>query len=633
MCGLAGIVELSGRPLEPEVLQRMTASLAHRGPDGGAIVTGQGFGMGHRRLAVIDLSAASAQPMRSADGRFTLAYNGELYNFRELRAELEAKGVRFTSCGDAEVVLQALITWGAEAISRFNGMFALALWDQARRRLLLARDRYGIKPLYYAHDAHDFIFASEIKALLVHSRRLRQIDKAALVEYLNFQNFFTDRTLYAGVAILPPGHILEIGPEHPQPHLSRYWDYDFREIADERSMDEVVEEFDALFRQAVHRQMVSDVPIGTFLSGGVDTGMIAANAARQRPGMCSFTIGFDLHSASGLELAFDERAPAEHMSYLFGTEHYEMVLKAGDMERAMPRLMRHIEEPRVGQCYPNYYAAQLASKFGKVVLSGVGGDELFGGYPWRYFRSMHSESFDAFANDYFAYWQRIVPADRLERLCAPMGGAQVHASAQDIFRGVFRQPPGTVRGPADYINLCLYFEAKTFLHGLLVIEDKLSMAHGLETRVPFLDNDLVDFAMRLPVRFKLGRLAELIRLDENDPGPKGQRYFDRTNDGKLLVRKASLRYIPQVIAEAHKQGFSGPDASWFRGESINFVRRRFLDGSAAIYEFLDRKTAEDLLADHLEGRENRRLFVWSLLCLEEWCQQVLHMSDTDGLRT
>ncbi len=350
----------------------------------------------------------------------------------------------------------------------------------------------------------------------------------------------------------------------------------------------------------------------------MDTGAITAIAARHLKDICSFTVGFDLTSASGLELAFDERKPAERMSYLFRTEHYEMVLKAGDMQRAMADLVWHIEEPRVGQSYPNFYATKLASRFGKVVLSGAGGDELFAGYPWRYWRAPAGGSFEQYVDDYYRFWQRLLPDDNYERVLAPIWQQVRHVDRRAIFRSVFAETPQRLDGPEDYVNHSLYFEAKTFLHGVLTIEDKLSMSHGLETRVPFLDNDLVDLACRIPVRHKLGGLDNLVRLDENDAGPKQARYYAKTRDGKLIMRKLMKRYVPDNIADGIKQGFSGPDASWFRGESIDYVRGRLLSSQARIYDYLDRHFVETLLHEHLHGKANRRLLVWSLLYLEEF---------------
>jgi asparagine synthase (glutamine-hydrolysing) len=322
-------------------------------------------------------------------------------------------------------------------------------------------------------------------------------------------------------------------------------------------------------------------------------------------------------------LSFDERAAAEHMSYLFKTEHYEMVLKAGDMERVLPRLTWHLEEPRVGQCYPNFYAAQLASKFVKVVLSGAGGDELFAGYPWRYYRAVVNDDFEHYVDKYYRYWHRLLPNAVLPKVFAPIWQDVKHVWTRDIFRDVFHEHAKKLGRPEDYINHSLYFEAKTFLHGLLVVEDKVSMAHSLETRVPFLDNDLVDFAIQVPAHLKLGNLTEVVRLNENEIGEKMRRYLDRNRDGKLILRKVMERYIPAAITSKEKQGFSAPDASWFKGESIEYVKRRLLQGRPRIYEVLAPGPIKGLIEEHLSGKTNRRLLIWSLLNIENWFDSYL----------
>ena len=368
----------------------------------------------------------------------------------------------------------------------------------------------------------------------------------------------------------------------------------------------------------MNRQLVADVELGSYLSGGMDSGAITAEAARAYPNLKTFTCGFDMSSASGIELSFDERVKAEAMSARFKTEHYEMVLKAGDMERVLPNLAWHLEEPRVGQSYPNYYAAKLASKFVKVVMSGAGGDELFGGYPWRYYRAAVSNNFEHYVDQYYVFWQRLVDNRHIKQLFAPIWEDVKHVWTRDIFRDVFSNHQNQLDRPEDYINHSLYFEAKTFLHGLLVVEDKLSMAHSLETRVPFLDNDLVEFAMRCPVSLKLNNLQEVVRINENEPGDKQSKYFLKTSDGKQILRNAMRRYIPLDIIEGVKQGFSAPDASWFKGESIDYVRKQLLSGSPKIYSLLDRGATEALVNEHLSGQQNRRLFIWSLLSVENW---------------
>jgi len=619
MCGIAGYLQFNGDAVSPVVLRRMGEAIAHRGPDGEGVFSDGPCGLVHRRLAIIDLSPAGHQPMATEDGRYVISYNGEVFNFQELRIELEALGWHFRSRTDSEVVLKAVAQWGTDALSRFNGQFAFAVWDRVARRLLLGRDRYGIKPVYVRRTGNALIFGSEIKAILRHPECRAEIDKEGLFEYLSFQNFFTERTLFKGVSILQAGSWISVA-ENGETQTGCYWDFHFSEpdSASAASEADYREELDRLLRQAVKRQLVADVDIGAYLSGGMDSGTVTTLAARELPYMRTFTCGFDLRSASGIELGMDEREKAEHMSYLYRTEHYQMVLKAGDMERVLPKLAWHLEEPRTGQSYPNFYVARLASKFCKVVLSGDGGDELFAGYPWRYYRAVVNDDFEHYADKYFQYWQRLLPADRITQIFGPIWPDVSHVSTRDIFRGVFHEHAHHLTRPEDYINHSLYFEAKTFLHGLLTIEDKISMAHGLETRVPFLDNDLVDFACRVPVGLKLGNLGEVVRLDENEPGPKTAKYFQQTRDGKLLLRRVMERYVPADIADGVKKGFSAPDASWFRGDSIDYVRRRLMGPDARLFDYLDRAAIQSLIGDHLDGKENRRLLIWSLLSIEEW---------------
>lgn len=623
MCGIAGILNGVGRPVSPAILCRMTDAMLHRGPDAGGWWAENGIGLGHRRLSIIDLSPKGRQPMATEDGRFVLTYNGEIYNFAELRRELQGKGWRFHSQTDSEVLLNGFAAWGAAVLNRLNGMFAFAIWDRRERRLFLARDRYGIKPLYYGVFDGQFLFASEAKAILRVPGVGRKVDTDGLFEYFTFQNFFTDRTLLDGIRMLPAGSYMELCQEEGAPSISRpirYWDFHFEQPERPRSKEDYLAELDYLFQQAVSRQMVSDVEVGSYLSGGMDSGSITALASRQAPVLRTFTCGFDLRSASGIELNFDERPAAEHMSYVFGTEHYEMVLKSGDMERVLPEVVWHLDEPRVGQSYPNYCISRLASKFVKVILSGTGGDELFGGYPWRYYRSPHAVNFDQFMTDYNQYWQRLIPTEQVGSFFRPIKAILPSLDSFEIFKNVFPDHISRQCRPEDHVNNSLYLEAKTFLHGLLVVEDKLSMAHSLETRVPFLDNDLVDFAMKLPVEMKLRQFSETVRLNENEPGAKSTRYFQKTRDGKLLLRDLMERYVPKEVVEREKQGFSAPDASWFRGESIDYIRRALMGPDARIFDYVDRSVVQSLVDDHLSGRTNRRLLIWSLLSFEKWIE-------------
>lgn len=623
MCGIAGIFHLNQEPVSPVILKKMTDAIAHRGPDSEGQYIDHYVGLGHRRLAIIDLSPAGHQPMITKDGRFIVSFNGEIYNHHELRIELEANGYQFHSRTDTEVLLYAYAQWGEKCLDRFNGMFAFAIWDKHKQELFLARDRYGIKPLYYTLIGQKFLFGSEIKAIFANPIYQTEIDLEGLLEYFTFQNFFTDKTLFKNIKLLPSGNYLKISLREQKLIQEQYWDYHFSEPNQVKDQQEYIEELDRLFLQAVSRQLMSDVELGSYLSGGMDSGSITAIAASQLPYLKSFTCGFDLNSASGIEVSYDERETAEYMSYLFKTEHYEMVLKAGDMERIMPRLAYHLEEPRVGQSYPNFYASQLASKFVKVVLAGTGGDELFGGYPWRYYRAVVNDNFEHYVDQYYGFWQRLLTPDEIKSVFAPIWSEVQHIDTRELFRSVFKEPPHDLTRPQDYVNNSLYFEAKTFMNGLLVVEDKLSMAHSLETRVPFLDNDLVDFAMKIPVSLKLGNLTEVVKLNENDPGNKTAKYFQKTKDGKLILRQVMSRYIPFCVTDREKQGFSAPDASWFKGESIDYVKQKIKTKHSQIYDFLNHDALETLINQHLNGEKNRRLLIWSLLNLDECFNQFL----------
>jgi asparagine synthase (glutamine-hydrolysing) len=601
----------------------MSDVIAHRGPDGEGQYADGPVGLANRRLAIIDPRPEGDQPMFDATGEYVITYNGELYNFRELRAELEREGHHFRTRTDTEVVLTAYAAWGPDCVERFNGMFAFAIWDRRSRMLFLARDRYGVKPLYYAEVGPVVLFGSEIKSLLQHDGLAASVSPPHLLEYFTFQNIFTEGTLFKGVSLLRPGHRVTLRAEPGPVRPERYWDFNFSEADDGVSDEEYIEELDRLFRQAVARQLVADVPVGAHLSGGMDSGSITALAAQALPYLNTFTVGFDMTSSTGLEAGADERVKAEAMSYQFATEHYESVLKAGDMMRCLPALTWHLEDPRVGQSYPNYYVARLASRFVKVVLTGSGGDELFAGYPWRYYRAVVNQDFSQYLHKYYSFWSRLVQDEQRPDFFAP----DVWREVKDIDTvAIFRSelPDGEApRSAEEYVNHSLYLEARTFLHGLFVVEDKLSMAHSLENRVPFLDNDLVEFAQRLPVRLKLRDLGEIVRLNENEPGAKTERYFQKTRDGKVLLRRVMQRYVPDEITNQIKQGFSGPDSSWFRGDSIDYVRELLLSPDAAIYEYLNPAGVRPAVEDHLEGRQNRRLLLWSLLSFEHWCRVFL----------
>lgn len=618
MCGICGEVRFDGREADGNVVARMSAVLSHRGPDGDGTWVEREVALGHQRLKVIDLTEAAHQPMVDRSQTAVLTYNGEVYNFKELRSELETLGHRFVSSSDTEVVLNAYVEWGEACVDRFNGHFAFAIYNQRSNQLFLARDRFGTKPLYYYRTGNHLLFASEPKAILEHPDVTASVDTRALDEYFTFQNILSDGTLFAGIRLLPPGHCVTV-TQSGSWNERKYWDYDFGDTSLDITPEEAENELHRLFVQAVNRQIVADVPVGSYLSGGMDSGSITAVARQQLGRISTFTAGFDLSSASGLELGFDERAQAEFLSNVLKTEHYEMVLHAGDMEHVLPDLVWHLEDPRVGQCYPNYYVARLASKFVTVAMSGVGGDELFAGYPWRYYREVASPCSDDYLKSYYAFWQRLVPdEDKPSFYNSSVGSDLKGHSTFDVFRNVFANHELRTDTPENMVNASLYFELKTFLHGLLVVEDRVSMAHGLETRAPFLDNDLVDFALRLPVGLKLANVRQTMEIvDENDVGRRVKRAI-HSDDGKRILRQAMSRTIPSEVIGRTKQGFSAPDASWFRGESIDYVNKLLRNPSARVHDYFAPDYVGRVLNDHTTGQENNRLLIWSFLCFEWW---------------
>ena len=606
MCGIAGILDVNSKQIDKNSLVKMTQALSHRGPDDEGYYLDNYIGLGHRRLSIIELSKLGHQPMTTDDGRLTISYNGELYNYKELRTELAKKGHNFKSNSDTEVLIYAWKEWGARCLTKLNGMFAFAIWDNTEKKLYMARDRYGIKPLYYSLLGGTLSFASEQKAIKLMPGYKDNFDVETLVEYLTFQNIFTDNTFSKDIKLLPAGNFATISLGKANIELTQYWDFHY--FCEDKSPDhnEYMEELDFLLNQSLKRQLISDVELGSYLSGGMDSGTLTALASYQLPSIKTFTCGFDLSSASGLELTFDERTKAEAMSALFKTEHYEVVLKAGDMERCFDQLSYHLEEPRVGQSYPNFYASKLASRFVKVVLSGAGGDELFGGYPWRYYSPLDGSSFEENTYEYYKYWNRLLSDDEKAEVFKPIKDVYKNHDTLEIFKSIMNRHGNKIKDKEEFVNHCLYFESKTFLHGLLVVEDKLSMAHSLETRVPFLDNDLVDFAMKCPIEFKLKNLRNYNKEDR----------FKKTNDGKQILRKVMSKYIPNDITEGIKQGFSAPDASWFKGDSIDYVQDRLVNNNAKIYDYLDSKSINKLLNQHMSGEQNKRLLIWSLLSLE-----------------
>jgi len=628
MCGITGIINLNQQRVDEIIISSMTEAIAHRGPDDKGIFMDGNIALGHRRLSIIDVSEKGAQPMHSKTKKWTIVFNGCIYNFKELKQELINKGHTFTSTTDTEVIVEGLEAYGPVFFQRLNGMFAIAAYNNSNRKIYLSRDKFGIKPLYYWHNENVFLFASEIKAFMKHPAFKVDVDLSALNEYFTFQNLFSFRTLFKGVAMIPPANTIEIGNDFKQLVHNSWWDYDFSNTDESMSFNDAKDETLRLFQQAVKRQMVADVPVGAYLSGGMDSGAITAVGSTMIPRMATFTCGFDMSGVTGVEANYDERRDAELMANAFKTEHYEQVINAGDLAWSLPKVVYHLEDLKVGMSYPNYYISRLASKFVKVCLQGTGGDELYGGYPWRYYRVFNALDQKEFFNQYYGFWQRLVSDNEKQQLFNNTTYNKIDINEpRKIFERVFTfNNKLQYQTPEQHINNSLYFEIKTFLPSLFLVGDKLSMANGLEERFPFMDNDLVNFAQKIPVKHKLGNLtAEIKKINENDSSKSKQtasyRDFD---DGKNVLRKAMSSFMPDSILNRKKQGFSAPDESWYRGENADYVKELLLGKKNVSSEFINPDYVKKIVNEHINDKINHRLLIWSFLNFEWWCRIFLN---------
>lgn len=625
MCGIAGIFNINGAPASRGVMKEMTNRIAHRGPDGEGLYVEENIALGHRRLAILDTSALGSQPMESKNGEWVVIFNGCIYNYLELKSELKAKGHTFVSTTDTEVISEGVAAYGVSFFERFDGMFAIAAWHKPTRTLYLSRDRFGVKPLYYWLNGKTILFASEIKAFMAHPDFKVQLNTEALNEYFTFQNLFDYQTLFKGVTMLPPANTVKVDSGSVQmiKHNS-WWNYDFSETDETMTFEDAKNETERLLKNAVARQMIADVPVGSYLSGGMDSGSLTAIASQHVKRMTTFTAGFDMSSVTGVEANYDERRDAELMANYFKTEHYEQVINAGDLAWSLPRVVWHLEDLRVGMSYPNYYISRLASKFVKVCLQGTGGDELYGGYPWRYYRVFQSLDQRSFFDNYYGFWQRLVPDSQKQELFTKEVYSTINTNLpREVFERVFTfNKKLKYDTPEQHINNSLYFEIKTFLPGLLLVGDKLAMANGLEERFPFLDNELVNFAQKIPVKHKLGNLQQMMKIDENITSKRTK--YQEFDDGKNVLRKAMMDFIPESIINRKKQGFSAPDESWYRGENAEYVKELLLNKKAVSSEFINPKYVENIVHEHIEKRINHRLLIWSLMNFEWWCRLFLN---------
>ena len=621
MCGILGAFNINGKPVHRDLIKSMADKIAHRGPDSDGFYVKDNIGLAHKRLAILDTSEKGAQPMGSKDGTWIIIFNGCIYNFSELKQELKTKGHTFSSGTDTEVICEGLSEYGTSFFKRLNGMFAIGAWNTKEERLYLSRDRFGIKPLYYWFNGQTLCFSSEIKAIIKHPDYKIDVDLDALNEYFTFQNVFSFNTLFKGVNMLPPANTIKIDALTTFLKHDSWWDYDFTDTDEEMSFKRSKEETKRLFEQAVTRQMIADVPVGSYLSGGMDSGSITAIASSLTDRLPTFTCGFDMSEVTGREVNFDERKDAELMANHFKTEHFEQIMNAGDIRWSLPKLVYHLEDLRAGMSYPNYYISRLASKFVKVCLQGTGGDELFGGYPWRYYKVFDSINKEDFFDQYYEFWQRLVPDKEKEALFTKDVLDNIDLDEpRRVFERVFTfNKKLKFDTPEDHINNSLYFEIKTFLPALFLVGDKLAMAHGLEERFPFMDNDLVNFAMKIPVKHKLGNLEkEIQKIDENIENKK--KVYREFDDGKNVLRKAMADFIPDEIINRKKQGFSAPDESWYRGENAAYVKELLLNDNTISTKYINKDYIIKTVDEHINKGVNHRLLIWSFMNFEWWCK-------------
>ena len=626
MCGIAGILSLRGASYGPGLghhLGVMNRLQAHRGPDGEGVWEHPAgvVGFGHRRLSIIDLNHG-AQPMRDAGGNW-IVHNGEVYNYVELREELGGDAV-FQTTSDTETILAAYRRWGLDCLEHLRGMFAFALWDEAEQRLLCARDRFGIKPFYYAQVGDTLYFASEVKAILPFLPEVEP-DLLALRDYMDFQLCLESKTLFKGVRELPPGHLLIASPRG-ELEVRRYWevyyeqDWHHTQLYFEERLRELVED-------SIRVHLRADVPVGAYLSGGTDSGIVSSIAARLQPGQefCAFTGKF----AEGE--AFDESRYARSLAEMRGMRLEELTIGSQDFIDSIAKVIYHLDYPVAGPgSFPQYHVSRLASEHRKVVLGGQGGDEIFGGYARyliAYFEKCIQGAIEGTMSSgkFIVTYESIIPnlrvlesykpllqtfwrdglfgpiVERYYRLInrAPTMRDEVawelfpsDYSTFDTFRRVFE---GENVGKESYFDLMTHFDFKTLLPALLQVEDRMSMAHGLESRVPFLDHGIVEFAATMPsnVKFANGTL-------------------------KRVLVDAFADELPSAIRERKdKMGFPVPLNQWMQGELGDFVRDAFATGRARGRPYFHYDAVERAVGG--EGQFGRK--VWGLLSLELWLQQ------------
>jgi asparagine synthase (glutamine-hydrolysing) len=617
MCGIAGKLNFDAtRPIDRRRLMAMTCAVAHRGPDAASDFVGAGIGLGHRRLSIIDL-ATGDQPLANEDRTIWVIFNGEIYNFAGIRSELESFGHQFRTRTDTEVIVHAYEQWGDAAVDRFRGMFAFALWDEPKRRLLLVRDRLGVKPLYYCTTPSGITFGSEIKSILEDPDVPRDWGAEALDAYLALQYVPSPQTIYRSIWKLPPGHLLVA--ERGAVSTRRYWDLTFTGDGRADREDEYLEQLDSLVNESVKLRLVSDVPLGAFLSGGIDSSAVVAAMADTCAGrVVTTTVGFDESGFNELEYA---RTVARHL----GVEQHETIARP-DIADLLPRLAWHFDEPfGDSSAVPTYYVSKAARERVTVALAGDGGDELWAGYARH-----RVERWELAARRWLGPAGAML-AGRLGRgIPLSVKGARslrhlalppAEACARKHVYGLFDTDARTALYTRDFatavrhgdplagfraayqecssndpLDRALYVDVKTYLvDDILTKVDRMSMAVSLEAREPLLDHKLVEFAAAVPTSLKL-----------------------KNGRTKYLLRRLLERRMPRAIVDRPKQGFEAPTGEWLRGPLAGMVDSLLLDGRLRDRGIFDDSTVARLWHQHRDGTADHRHRLWSLVMLELW---------------
>jgi len=602
------------RPIEEDLLRAMNETLIHRGPDEDGILLRPGIGLAMRRLSIIDRSGGH-QPLSNEDGSVWVVYNGEIYNFSEIREKLVSLGHRFETHSDTEVIVHAYEEYGEECLHSFNGMFAFALWDVKAGELFIVRDRLGVKPLYYAQLNGMLYFASEMKALLKIPGLSRTIDPEALNEVLMYRHVLAPRTIFTQIRALLPGHSLRAGKQGLR--IRQYWTLPFPSSSTGFSEARAQEELRFLLEDAVRLRLISEVPLGAFLSGGLDSSAVVGlmSGMMEQP-VKTFTVGFSNgDNRSGLS-RYDERGYAGEVSKWFKTDHHEVVMTPNAAE-LLPKLIWHLDEPLADPAaIPTYLISRFARQHVTVVLTGEGADELFGGYP-KYRLEALAGRLHALGLGRPLKWIGRLPlpyAGALRKMALPVperwaawDGVCSRDLRAELVGGMMRSSDGVEKeaallskfledGPDDPVARLLYLDAQMRLpNDLLMKVDKMSMAVSLEARVPFLDYRLVEFAFRLPTAFKV-----------------------RVGGGKQILRKALAGLVPQAVLHRRKQGFSVPVSSWLRGELRPFLAEVLDEGSVGSGKLFDPRTVTRLLSEHHSGQRDHGQVIWTILNVEIW---------------